>query len=200
VLVWINGPFGGGKTAAAFELRRRVDRAIVCDPERLGYGLHRMLPPALRTDFQNFAAWRHGVHEVLDLAAREWDGPVIVPMTLIDPGYFEEVVIRLRAGGHDVRHFSLLADRATVLRRLRGRGFGLGLRHEQWAVTRLDECLAQLQDPLFATHVHTDDLSVPEVAEVIARSAGLAIRPDTDGVVRARLRRYRTSLAHIHLG
>ncbi|HEU5386077.1 MAG TPA: AAA family ATPase [Streptosporangiaceae bacterium] len=200
MLVWINGPFGGGKTAAAFELRRRVDRAIVCDPERLGYGLHRMLPPALRTDFQDFAAWRQGVHEVLDLAAREWDGPVIVPMTLVNPRYFEEMVGRLRAGGHDVRHFSLLADRATVLRRLRGRGFGLGLRHEQWAVTRLDECLGQLQDPLFATHVHTDDRSVPEVAEVIARSAGLAIRPDTDGVVRARLRRYRTSLAHIHLG
>jgi hypothetical protein len=99
-----------------------------------------------------------------------------------------------------VRHFSLLADRATVLRQLRGRGFGLSLRPEQWAVSRLDECLAQLQDPLFATHVHTDDRSVPEVAEVIARSAGLAIRPDTDGVVRARLRRYRTSLAHIHLG
>lgn len=200
MLVWINGPFGGGKTAAAFELRRRVDRAIVCDPERLGYGLHRMLPPALRTDFQDFAAWRHGVHEVLDLAAREWDGPVIVPMTLIDPGYFEEVVGRLRADGHDVRHFSLLADRATVLRRLRGRGFVLGLRHEQWAVGRLDECLGQLKEPLFAEHVQTDGLSVPQVAEVIARSAGLTIQPDTDGVVRARLRRYRTSLAHIHLG
>lgn len=200
MLVWINGPFGGGKTAAAFELRRRVDRAIVCDPERLGYGLHRMLPPALRTDFQSFAAWRHGVHEVLDLAAREWDGPVIVPMTLINPRYFEEVVGRLRAGGHDVRHFSLLADRVTVLRRLRGRGFVLGLRHEQWAVSRLDECLGQLKEPLFAEHVQTDGLSVPQVAEVIARSAGLTIRPDTDSVVRARLRRYRTSLAHIHLG
>jgi hypothetical protein len=200
VLVWINGPFGGGKTAAAFELRRRIDRGIVCDPERLGYGLHRMLPPALRTDFQDFAAWRHGVHEVLDLAARTWDGPVIVPMTLIDPGYFEEVVGRLRAGGHDVRHFSLLAGRATVLRRLNRRGFGLGLRHERWAVSKLDECLTQLKDPLFAEHVQTDDLSVPQVAEVIARSAGLAIRPDTDGAVRARLRRYRTTLAHIHLG
>jgi hypothetical protein len=25
VLPWINGPFGGGKTATAYELRRRVD-------------------------------------------------------------------------------------------------------------------------------------------------------------------------------
>lgn len=198
MLVWINGPFGAGKTAAACELRRRVDRSVICDPERLGYGLHRMLPPALRTDFQDFAAWRHGVHEVLDLATREWDGPVIVPMTLIDPGYFEEVVGRLRADGHDVRHFSLLAERAAVLRRLNGRGFGLGLRHERWAVSKLDECLARLKDPLFAEHVRTDDLTVRQVAEVIARSAGLAIRPDTDGAVRARLRRYRTTLAHIY--
>lgn len=200
MLVWINGPFGAGKTAVACELRRRIDRGVICDPERLGYGLHRMLPPALRTDFQRFAAWRHGVHEVLDLVAREWAGPVIVPMTLVDPGYFEEMVGRLRADGHDVRHFSLLADRATVLRRLRGRGFGLGLRHEQWAVGRLDECLARLKDPLFAEHVQTGNLPVPQVAEAIARSAGLTIRPDTEGVVRARLRRYRTTLAHIHLG
>ena len=198
VLVWINGPFGGGKTAAACELRRRVDRSVICDPERLGRGLHGMVPPALRTNFQHFAAWRHGVHEVLDLVARGWDGPVIVPMTVIDPGYFEEVVGRLRADGHDVRHFSLLADRATVLRRLRGRTFGLGLRHEHWAVTRLDECLAQLQEPMFAEHVPTDHLSVPQVADVIARSAGLAIRPDADGAVRARLRRYQTTIAHIH--
>jgi hypothetical protein len=198
VLVWINGPFGGGKTAAACELQRRVDRGVICDPERLGRGLHGMLPPELRTDFQYFAAWRHGVHEVLDLVARKWEGPVIVPMTLINPGYFEEVVGRLRTAGHDVRHFSLLADRATVLRRLRGRTFGLGLRHEHWAVARLDECLAQLQDPLFAEHVQTDDLSVAQVAEVIARSAGPAIRRDADGAVRARLRRYQTTLTHLH--
>jgi AAA domain len=198
VLVWINGPFGGGKTAAACELQRRVDRAVICDPERLGYGLHGMLPPELRTDFQHFDAWRQGAHEVLDLVARKWDGPVIVPMTLINPGYFEQVVGRLRADGHDVRHFSLLADRATVLRRLRTRSFGLGLRHEHWAAGSLDECLTQLQDPLFAEQVRTDDLSVLQVADILARSAGLAIRPDADGALRARLRRYRTTLAHIH--
>jgi hypothetical protein len=62
VLVWVNGPFGGGKTATALELQRRLPGGIVCDPEHLGFGLRRMLPPT-------------------------------------------------------VRHFALLADRATVLRR-----------------------------------------------------------------------------------
>ena len=199
VLVWINGPFGGGKTATAYELRRRVDRSVVCDAERLGYGLHGMLPRELRTDFQNFAAWRDGVHEVLDLVLRKWDGPVIVPMTVIDPGCLEQTVGRLRDDGHDVRHFSLLADRGTVLRRLKSRTFGLGLGHEQWAVENLDECLAQLGNEVFAEHLYTDDLSVAQVADAIARSAGLAIRPDTGGRLRARMRQYRTTLAHLHV-
>ena len=58
VLIWINGPFGGGKTATSFELQRRLADSVVCDPEHLGFGLHRMLPPRLRTDFQDLAAWR----------------------------------------------------------------------------------------------------------------------------------------------
>jgi hypothetical protein len=197
VLLWINGPFGGGKTATAYELHRRLDQSIVCDPEQLGYGLHRMLPSDLRTNFQSFAAWRQGVHEVLDLVARKSAGPVIVPMTVVDPAYLEQMVGRLRQNGHDVRHFSLLADRATVLRRLRKRTFGLGLRHEQWAVDNLDECLAQLQDDVFAEHLSTDEMSVAQVAEAITRSAGLAIRPDSSGMLRTQLRLYQTSLAHI---
>jgi hypothetical protein len=197
VLVWINGPFGGGKTATAFELQRRLPGSIVCDPEHLGFGLHRMLPPALRTNFQDLPAWRSGVREVLDLAARNHEGPVIVPMTLTDSRYFTQIIGGLRDDGHDVRHFALLAERATVLRRLSRRGLGFGLKRERWAVDRLDECLARLHEPEFAHHIPTDQQTVPQVADTIARIAALPI-PDTDiRRARASLRRYATTLRHI---
>ena len=199
VLVWINGPFGGGKTATAYELERRLPGSVVCDPEHLGFGLRRMLPPALRADFQSLRAWRSGVHEVLDLAARDHPGPVIVPMTLVDLGYFAEIIGRLRDDGHDVRHFALLADRATVLRRLNRRGFGFGLRHERWAVDRLDDCLARLREPEFAEHIHTDQQTVPQVADTIACLAALPLIPGTDGRLRSSLRRYGTTLRHVRL-
>ena len=32
MLIWINGPFGGGKTATAYELQRRLADSVVCDP------------------------------------------------------------------------------------------------------------------------------------------------------------------------
>ncbi|GAA5154031.1 hypothetical protein GCM10023321_25230 [Pseudonocardia eucalypti] len=42
MLMWINGPFGGGKTQTACELHRRLPGSLVCDPEEVGYGLRRV--------------------------------------------------------------------------------------------------------------------------------------------------------------
>ncbi|MGW2304225.1 AAA family ATPase [Streptomyces sp. NPDC001809] len=200
MLLWINGPFGGGKTQTAYELRRRLPGSVVCDPEHIGFGLHRTLPPGLRGDFQDLRAWRQGVHEVLDLALRRHaGGPVIVPMTLTDPGYFAETVGRLRAehGADRVCHVALLAERETVLGRLAERGLGRGLKRESFAVARLDGCLESLAAPEFAHHLRTDRLTVPEVADRVAGLAGLRPAPNTDGPLRHRLRRLRVGLAHI---
>ncbi|SEG46430.1 hypothetical protein SAMN05216223_105323 [Actinacidiphila yanglinensis] len=207
MLIWINGPFGGGKTQTAYELRRRLPGSVVCDPEHVGFGLHRMLPPALRGDFQDIPVWRDAVHHVLGLALAGQPGPVIVPMTVVEPAYFRETVGRLRADGHEVHHFALLAERETVLRRLRERGLGRVLqraagkdappRRDTFAVRRLDVCLERLAGAEFAEHVWTDRLTVPEVADRVAASAGLGLAPDTDSALRGRLRRAAVGLRHI---
>ena len=212
MLLWINGPFGGGKTQTAHEIRRRLPGSVICDPEEVGFGLHRMAPRPLPRDFQHlgdfqdFPAWRQGVYEVLDLVLTRHQGPVIAPMTLVEPAYFQETVGRLRDRGHDVRHFALLATRATVLRRLRERSLGHLLpgaggnappRGETFAVSRLDGCLARLQQPLFAEQLWTDSLSIPQVADRVAASAGLSLLPNTDTALRARLRRAALGLRHV---
>ena len=208
MLLWINGPFGGGKTQTAHEIRRRLPGSVVCDPEYPGFGLHRMLPPRLRGDFQDLTAWRQGVVEVLDLTLTQHDGVVIAPMTVTDPGYFAETVGRLRDMGHDVRHFTLLAERDTVLRRLRERTFGhvlasvmgkAALRRESWAVRRLDHCLERLAEPEFAEHLWTDHTTVPKTADRIAVLAGLTLRPNHEGRMRTRLRQAAVGLKHIRL-
>ncbi|OKI99169.1 AAA family ATPase [Kitasatospora sp. CB01950] len=209
MLVWINGPFGGGKTQTAHNLARRLPGAAVCDPEHLGFGLHRMLPPALRGDFQDLPAWRTGTVEMLDLAARRHPGPLIVPMTVTEPAYFAETVGRLRELGHDVRHFALLADRATVLRRLAEREPVHHLRRlahlpapaggESFAVRRLDDCLRRLAEPAFATHLPTDRLTVTQVADRIAHLTGLRPTPDTDTPLHAALRRAAVKIRHLRL-
>ncbi|MFF3326571.1 AAA family ATPase [Streptomyces sp. NPDC002889] len=198
MLLWINGPFGGGKTQTASEIRRRLPGSVVCDPEHVGFGLHRMLPPALRGDFQDLAAWRQGVYEVLDVTLRTHEGVVIAPMTLVEPAYFDQIVGRLRdEAGHEVHHFALLAERETVLRRLTERGLGRGLKRESFAVQKLDHCLERLRAPLFGEHIHTDRVGVPQVADLIAEAAGLRLAPNTDGPLRHRLRTAWTGIRHI---
>lgn len=200
MLLWINGPFGGGKTQTAHEIARRLPGSVICDPERVGFGLHRMMPPGLRGDFQDLPAWRQGVHDVLDLVLREHDGTVIAPMTLVHDGYFEEIVGRLRGEGHDVHHFALLAERETVLKRLTERGLGTGLKRESFAVAKLDHCLERLSRPEFGEHIRTDSVTVPQVADTVAAAAGLRLAPNTDSAFRHRLRRAWIGVKHIRFG
>ncbi|MHB9753093.1 AAA family ATPase [Streptomyces sp. BYX5S] len=207
MLLWINGPFGGGKTQTAHELLRRLPGSVVCDPEHIGFGLHRALPPALRGDFRDLRSWREGVYETLDLALTRHDGHVIVPMTLTDLTHHDQVLGRLREQGHEVHHFTLLASRETVLRRLRERrpvhalrralGRNAPARGESWAERQLDECLLKLQEPEFAEHLWTDDTTVPKTADRIAVLSGLTLRPHTGGPLRERARRVLTGLRHI---
>lgn len=210
MLLWINGPFGGGKTQTAHEIQRRLPGSVICDPEHAGFGLRRMVPPGLRGDFQDLASWRQGVVEVLDLALTGHDGVVIVPMTVTDSGYFAETVGRLRELGHDVRHFTLLAERETVLKRLRERGRGhllpyaagknAGPRRESWAVQQLDHCLQRLREEEFAEHLWTDHSTVPKTADRIAVLAKLTLRPNTEGRLRTRLRQAGVGIRHIRFG
>jgi hypothetical protein len=206
MLLWINGPFGGGKSWTARELHSRLPGSLICDPEELGFGLQRMLPSRLRGDFQDFPAWRQGVYEVLDLALRSADGPVIAPMTLIEPAYFAEIIGRLTDVGHDVRHFALLADARVIERRLRERAVAHALQRlrgkdaplfrETFAMRKLGLCLSRLSQPEFATQMRTDHLSVPQVAEAIAASAGLDLARHRGTVVGARLRWASRGLRH----
>ncbi|GAB2839132.1 AAA family ATPase [Lentzea nigeriaca] len=174
MLIWINGPFGGGKTATAFELHRRLAGSVESDPEHVGFGLHRMLPPALRGDFQDLPAWRHGVHSMLDLALRGHD-----------TDHRAHYIGRLRLlRGHrrqaarrrpQVHHFALMAEPVTVLRRLRNRGMWPGLKREGWGRRPDRPLLDPLREPEFGEHIATDHRTVAQVADTIARSVGLAI-------------------------
>jgi predicted ABC-type ATPase len=198
MLIWINGPFGVGKTATAYELNRRLPGSVVCDPAHVGFGMRRMLPPSLRGNFQDIPAWRNAVTELLSQALAECDVPIIVPMTLVRPGYFREIIGRLRDEGFEVHHYALLADPATVIRRLRNRSLGLEPRRERWEVDHLAEWLHVLAQPQFAQQIRTDHKTVVQVADTIATLAGLTITPSTDGPLRAWLHRYATTVRNIH--
>ncbi|MGY4721174.1 AAA family ATPase [Naumannella cuiyingiana] len=197
MIVWVNGAFGAGKTQTAHELRRRLGRGWVADPELPGFGLQRMLPGPLRSDFQEFAAWRSGVAEMLARADGGREQPVIAPMTLVDDAYFAEIVGGLRAAGHDVRHVALQASPQTLRRRLAVRQWK---RRDLWALEQIDRCVAALRRPEYAEAVPTDGRSIDQVVEAVAAALGLELARPALGPLAARAYRLRVQLAHIRVG
>jgi hypothetical protein len=62
-----------------------------------------------------------------------------------DHGHFGEMIGGLRGDGVDVHHFALLAEPATVARRLRARSLGREPRTQPWETEVLDGWLEQLR-------------------------------------------------------
>ncbi|CAM3954747.1 AAA family ATPase [Cohnella lubricantis] len=188
MIIWLNGAFGAGKTQTAFELHRRLPGSFVFDPENAGYYIRKNVPRELaKPDFQDYPLWREFNSSFLRYLDQHYSGTLIVPMTVVDPRYFEEIVGQLRKDGVVVRHFALCATRETLLKRLRSRGE----RAAGWPAQQIDRCLAGLADEAFREHLHTDELSIRQVAETIAERLGIALLPDN----RSRLSRWKDRIA-----
>ena len=169
MLLWINGAFGSGKTTAAYELKTRYPHVHVLDPEEVGFTLRKLLPPDLReADFQDQPLWRDWVYGVLEAASHS-SQPVVVPMTLVNPEYFSQIVGRLRSSGVEVQHFTLVASRATLLKRLARRREG----QNSWAAQQIERCVTALEHSGFSQHLDSDALSFETIIETMARGAGL---------------------------
>ncbi|MBN2984163.1 AAA family ATPase [Cohnella algarum] len=194
MIVWINGAFGSGKTQTAHELQRRVPGSYLYDPENVGYFLRKNMPRSLQTDdFQDDPLWREFNYKMLSSIAVRHSGAVIVPMTIVNRTYFEEIVGRLRTDGETVRHFALCASRETLLKRLRSRGEG----GRSWAARQIDRCAEGLAHEAFRCHLDTEGRTIEQVAERIAAMAGLELAPDTRHGWKKRLDRLGTQIRHI---
>ncbi|MCQ6557542.1 AAA family ATPase [Paenibacillus mendelii] len=194
MIIWINGAFGSGKTQTAYELHRRLPDSIVFDPENAGYFIRKNIPKAIaEDDFQNYTMWREINYSMLTYLYREYEGTILVPMSIVNPQIFDELIGKLRNDNVNVHHFTLWASRDVLQRRLRSRGEG----KHSWAVQQIDRCMAGLSDDRFKPHLETDPLTTPEVAETIARLLGLDLQPDDRGLVRKAFDRLITQVRHI---
>lgn len=100
MIIWLNGPFGVGKTTAAAELvSRHPDWAIV-DTEHVGY----LLRPVLDAhdpvrDFQDWPAWRRLVVSTLVALHDQLQTTILVPQTVIVEDYWLEISAGLAEAG-----------------------------------------------------------------------------------------------------
>ena len=175
MIIWINGAFGSGKTTTAHELNRRLSNSFVYDPENVGQFIRDNTNGLFAEgDFQDIPLWREMNYKILRMIAEKYDGVIIVPMTLVNPEYYREIIERLTAAGVVVKHYILYAGREEIRRRLRKRSLWF-IRNETFALEAIDRCVDAFDNYVKDIKIYTGNMSIDAVVEKIAGLSGLRL-------------------------
>jgi len=194
MIIWLNGAFGSGKTTCAFELNRRLSNSFVYDPENIGFFIRKNTPKELyKPNFQDYEQWRVFNYAILKKIYREYAGTIIVPMTIINPQYYEEIIQRLIDDGAILKHYILYADKETILKRLNKR-FERG---DTWAKSQIDRCIYAFNHAITEEKIITDNKSIDSVVDEIAKKSALTLLPDSRTYLKKLIDRGLTLIKHI---
>lgn len=156
MIVWINGPFGVGKTTTAKRLAQLVPGAHVVNPEKVGTMIRAVVPKAFQQrDFQQDSLWPDTVVRVLAEVDRRSVAPTLVPMTVLEDGVFDRLMRGLRDEGVEVRHFALVLSPEVLARRIQF-DFRVAPRARSWRRNQAGRCLEALRDGRYAVHIDAD--------------------------------------------
>lgn len=193
MIIWINGAFGVGKTQTAYELRRRLPGSFVYDPENVGFLLQKVIPPPIQADdFQDYPMWRAFNLDILDYCLQRYTGPIIVPMTVTNRRYYDELIGAL-SKRTEVRHVILCAKRETLLRRLASR-FETP---RSWAAQQIDRCFKAFDEDIPGCRINTDEMDIYQVVEKIASLSGVSLTEDKRSAFRRFFDRIAVKCRHI---
>jgi hypothetical protein len=165
MIVFVNGPFGVGKTTVARLLAEKIPHAMLYDPEKIGAVLHKVLGLSRRVDdFQEYALWRillvGGARVLKKVSART----LVVPMTVWRRDLFDRITTGLQRVD-ELSCFRLTASRDVLVDRISSdsvdpEAYG-------WRMAHVEVCLWASLDPAFGTEIPTDGRTPAEVADQI---------------------------------
>jgi hypothetical protein len=146
MIIWLNGPFGAGKTTLAHTLREREPDLLLFDPEEVGFLVRKLLPPAESWDYQDLPVWRGMTVMAFAEIRKHYSQDIIVPMTLVRPDYLDELLGGLMRRGEDVLHVFLTVEEGVLRERIERQTMSPDrARNEQirdWRLAQVDRCLA----------------------------------------------------------
>lgn len=156
MIIWINGSFGVGKTTIAEKLKEKLKKSILYDPEKIGEFLVSTLP-IKKEDFQDYELWRSFNYELLKFLITKYDF-IIVPMTITNSQYYEEIVGRLIKDNIRVKEFVLMASKENLLNRLKKRG-----NSTEWAYQQVDRCINAFESNFRGQKIDTNGKKIETV-------------------------------------
>lgn len=138
MILWLNGPYGVGKSTLAEALHQQLPGSFVFDAEQVGNAILDNMPETFYHEtFEEYPLWRETCVRLLADISRGYAGHVLVSMTLMHSASMD-IFARLTAAGVEVRHITLTAEEAEIHRRIMERGE----EPDCWCARQTQKCLA----------------------------------------------------------
>ncbi len=172
MILFINGPFGVGKTSVARVLVQKMPHSMLYNPEVIGAVLKRVLGPFWKAeDYQDYALWRPLLVGGARLLKTGSTRKLVIPMTVWRRDLFDPIIAGLGKVDPDLSCFRLTASRDVLIDRIASDtedrdAYG-------WRMAHVEVCMKSSRDPAFGTEICTDGRTPEEVAGQILRRVAL---------------------------
>lgn len=171
MIIWLNGAFGIGKSTIAEMLNSKIKNSHIYDPEQVGYFLWNNFPDSLKRkgDFQDINIGRNINYEIIKYMYDNYNGTLIIPMTIVNKEYYNDIIGNLINDNIEIYHFILTASKSTIKTRLINRGEV----SNSWPEQQIDRCLDAFDNTITGIKIKTDNLSIESVTNLILKNINL---------------------------
>lgn len=180
MIIWINGSFGAGKTTLADTLLKKMPNAIIFDPEHIGFLIHKMVPESRAEDFQNFPMWRNQVILFAQNLIEQFKKDLIIPMTLVNPHYIDEIHQSLKSKYSKFFHFFLEIDEETLRNRITKQVLVANSPEKdqevrQWRLDQVSRCINAVPNlPEVTIFLNSGKLDANQLSDEILKTINLS--------------------------
>ena len=163
MIIWLSGAYGVGKSTLAEALKDRIENALIFDAEGVGNAVRDSYPDApYGYIFEDYPLWSEFCCRLLAYINETFPRHFLVPLTLLRPGSYENIILRLRRAGIDTRLVILEAERETIHDRILARGE----EENCWCMENIDLARAG-SHAMEGYHLSTDRKPIEELAQAV---------------------------------
>ena len=116
-------------------------------------------------DFQELEIWRSVNYKIIKHMHDNYNGMLIIPMTIINIDYYNQIIGDLVGDGVKIYHFILNADKENIKHRLISRGEC----ENSWAEQQIDRCLKAFKSNINDEKINMNNLNVEQVVNIIMK-------------------------------
>lgn len=181
MIIYINGPYGVGKTSIARNLIKKIPSSILFDPEEIGFLLNNLIPSKIRKESENrglqfrgpdwteLNLWKKSVVDIGIFLRKEYNQNVIIPQTILNKSTLSYILEGFKKEGEKVYSFCLIAEKEILEERLIKRIKEMRMEHligtpEFYPFEKIDQCLEVFSNE---KNIDTSGKSVDEISDIL---------------------------------